>query len=340
VAETGTAVPIGSVPSLAALQLDIGQEEAITSDSSAEDGVTSPEGEESADGTTTADTLSAPVPGLTPLLAGLIASDGRSRSAERGTSSTSLRESPGVTGHDTAGTTAGAKPTLGAPAAATGQPAGEAGGAAIPADSVAAKVEPGLPPELPSVRGGGEGLSFATQLARADSVARGEAPGASGPATSAGPQGPVVERVPVASVPVEIGLRSLAGVRSFEIRLAPQDLGRIDVQLDFHDEGRVDARLVVDRPETLAYLQRDAGQLHRALEQAGFRPSDTGVALSLRQDGADAGAGNRSQMGDGQGDRSQAGSSRYAHTASPDPVPEAQPARAAWARASGVDLRI
>jgi flagellar hook-length control protein FliK len=98
---------------------------------------------------------------------------------------------------------------------------------------------------------------------------------------------PMVPNVPLAAVPVEIGLRSLAGLSRFEIRLEPEDLGRIDVRLDI-DGDTVQARLTVDRVETLALLQRDAKTLERAFEQAGLKPSEGGIDLSLRDPQGDA----------------------------------------------------
>lgn len=98
---------------------------------------------------------------------------------------------------------------------------------------------------------------------------------------------PVVSNVPLAAVPVEIGMRSLSGLSRFEIRLEPEDLGRIDVRLDI-DGDTVRAHLAVDRVETLALLQRDAKTLERAFEQAGLKPSEGGLDLSLRDPQGDA----------------------------------------------------
>lgn len=83
-------------------------------------------------------------------------------------------------------------------------------------------------------------------------------------------------------LPVEIGLRALSGSKQFDIRLDPDELGRVDVNLSISDKGEVSARLVVDRVETLHLLQRDARTLERAFEQAGLKPSDSGVDISLR----------------------------------------------------------
>ncbi|WFT78644.1 flagellar hook-length control protein FliK [Methylobacterium sp. CB376] len=83
-----------------------------------------------------------------------------------------------------------------------------------------------------------------------------------------------------------IGLRSLAGMNQFEIRLDPAELGRIEVRLDLDRErGSVRAHLTVERPETLALLQRDAGSLQQALAQAGFSAADAVLSFSL-QDGS------------------------------------------------------
>ncbi|WP_227439935.1 flagellar hook-length control protein FliK, partial [Methylobacterium sp. W2] len=99
--------------------------------------------------------------------------------------------------------------------------------------------------------------------------------------------------VPLGAVPMTIGLRSLAGSNRFEISLDPKDLGRIDVNLDIDkDSGTVTAHLTVDRPETLALLQRDVGNLQQALSQAGFDAGEAAINLSLRSDtGSNGGNG-------------------------------------------------
>lgn len=91
--------------------------------------------------------------------------------------------------------------------------------------------------------------------------------------------------IPPAAVPVEIGLRALQGLKEFQIRLDPAELGRVEVRLEIGDDKSVTARVVVDRVETLHLLQRDAKTLERAFEQAGLKPSDGGVDISLRDQG-------------------------------------------------------
>jgi flagellar hook-length control protein FliK len=146
----------------------------------------------------------------------------------------------------------------------------------------------------------------------------------------------VMDEVPLGAVPVEIGLKSLAGINHFEIRLDPAELGRIEVRLDIDEDGGVKAQLTVDRVETLALLQRDARSLERAFEQAGLKPTDGSVDLSLR-DGRD-GQGRHDNGGEPRREnpsRTPEGPRDKAETV----PPEARPARG-WRGAAGVDVRI
>jgi flagellar hook-length control protein FliK len=145
--------------------------------------------------------------------------------------------------------------------------------------------------------------------------------------------------VPLGKVPVEIGLKSLAGVNHFEIRLAPDDLGRVDVRLHIDGEGRVKAHLLVDRPETLAFLQRDAAQLQQTLEQAGLKTQDGGLALSLRNSPSDQGFGqNRGEANDDLPRQSGRGTS--SGQADPADGVAGPTRRLLWPRPTGVDLHI
>jgi flagellar hook-length control protein FliK len=74
-----------------------------------------------------------------------------------------------------------------------------------------------------------------------------------------------------------------AGQSRFEIRLDPPELGRIDVKLDIDTGGAINARLTVERSETLDLLQRDQRQLERALQQAGLDAGKTSLEFSLKQ---------------------------------------------------------
>jgi flagellar hook-length control protein FliK len=87
--------------------------------------------------------------------------------------------------------------------------------------------------------------------------------------------------VPISGLAVEIVSRAHDGLRRFEIRLDPPELGRIDVRLDVDRGGNVSSRLTVERAETLDLLRRDAAQLERALQQAGLN-TEGGLQFSLR----------------------------------------------------------
>lgn len=146
----------------------------------------------------------------------------------------------------------------------------------------------------------------------------------------------VVSEVPLGAVPVEIGLKSLAGVNHFEIRLDPGELGRIEVRLEIDKEGGVKAHLTVDKVETLALLQRDSRTLERAFEQAGLKPTDGSVDLSLR-DQQTPGQGRHDQGGD---QRREGSRSSNADIARQDLEPPAESLRRHWRGAAGVDVRI
>lgn len=99
--------------------------------------------------------------------------------------------------------------------------------------------------------------------------------------------------LPPSAVPMEIGLRSLQGLKEFQIRLDPAELGRVEVRLEIGEDKSVSARVVVDRVETLHLLQREAKTLERAFEQAGLKSSDASIDITLRDPGQQGGQGRR-----------------------------------------------
>jgi flagellar hook-length control protein FliK len=138
---------------------------------------------------------------------------------------------------------------------------------------------------------------------------------------------------PLRAVPIEVGLKALEGTSRFDIRLDPVELGRIDVRLDIdQDTKRVKAHLIVDRPETLQLLQRDAGLVEQAIAQAGLTPSPDGLGLTLRDPGGGQGG---AQDGGRQSD--QPGRHHTTETKAEDAAPAA---RMTVRAASGLDIRI
>jgi hypothetical protein len=102
--------------------------------------------------------------------------------------------------------------------------------------------------------------------------------------------------VPLSGLALEIAATAKSGKSSFEIRLDPADLGRIDVRIDVDRNGQVTSHLTVEKPETLSMLRQDAPQLQRALDDAGFKTGDSGLQFSLR-DQSSSGQNNGNDTG-------------------------------------------
>lgn len=81
----------------------------------------------------------------------------------------------------------------------------------------------------------------------------------------------------------ELSRQVTDGNTRFQIRLDPAELGRIDVKLDIDSNGQVNARLTVEKAETLDLMQRDQRALEKALQQAGLDQSKTNLEFSLKQ---------------------------------------------------------
>lgn len=87
---------------------------------------------------------------------------------------------------------------------------------------------------------------------------------------------------PTQSVAIQIAAKAQNGVQQFDIRLNPPELGRVDVRLEFTKDGQVTTHLIVERPETLDMLSKDARQLERALSEAGVDIEQDGLTFSLQ----------------------------------------------------------
>jgi flagellar hook-length control protein FliK len=130
------------------------------------------------------------------------------------------------------------------------------------------------------------------------------------PATSSGTASPGTlsvtpatgAAIPLSGLAVEIAASAKSGKTSFEIRLDPADLGRIDVRIDVDRSGQVTSHLTVEKPETLSMLRQDAPQLQRALDDAGLKTGSGGLQFSLRdqsssgQNGGNQTAGNAQRL--------------------------------------------
>ena len=72
-------------------------------------------------------------------------------------------------------------------------------------------------------------------------------------------------------VPVVVSvINSTSGASHMSLQLRPDALGSLHIQIGWAPDTPTQIRIVAERPESLALLQRDAPQLQRALAQAGL----------------------------------------------------------------------
>lgn len=97
-----------------------------------------------------------------------------------------------------------------------------------------------------------------------------------------------VHRAALAGPPVHeqvsVRLQKAAGdgIDRFTMQLRPADLGRVDIAMEVGHDGRVQAVVSADRPETLHLLQRDARALEQALQNAGLQTDGGSLSFDLR----------------------------------------------------------
>jgi flagellar hook-length control protein FliK len=87
--------------------------------------------------------------------------------------------------------------------------------------------------------------------------------------------------VPLNALAVHIARKFEQGSSEFEIRLHPADLGKLDITLSVAEDGRVQANLRAERPETLELLQRDVRNLEQQLRHAGLDVGSNALSFSL-----------------------------------------------------------
>lgn len=86
-------------------------------------------------------------------------------------------------------------------------------------------------------------------------------------------------------VAMQITRNAGAKIDTFTMQLDPADLGRMDVRLSFERDGGMKAHMTVEKPETLALLQRDAQQLERILQQSGLDLDENALSFDLQHQG-------------------------------------------------------
>lgn len=69
--------------------------------------------------------------------------------------------------------------------------------------------------------------------------------------------------------------------KSLTLELDPPDLGRVEVKMEFGEDKKIRAHLLIEKPETYNLLQRDAQTLEKALTQAGIDVSNDSLNFTL-----------------------------------------------------------
>lgn len=88
--------------------------------------------------------------------------------------------------------------------------------------------------------------------------------------------------VAIADVAMEVSAKISSGKNQFDIRLDPEELGRIHVKVNVDRDGNITTHMIADRRDTLDLLRRDTQGLERALQDAGLKTSDNSLQFSLR----------------------------------------------------------
>ncbi|MDC9700787.1 MAG: flagellar hook-length control protein FliK, partial [Alphaproteobacteria bacterium] len=91
-------------------------------------------------------------------------------------------------------------------------------------------------------------------------------------------------RFPVSAMTVQILSHTRSGANQFKFRMDPPELGLIQVNLDFNQEGRIISHLIVERPETLEMLMRDFKTLEKALNDSGLKTDESSLRFSLKDE--------------------------------------------------------
>lgn len=104
-------------------------------------------------------------------------------------------------------------------------------------------------------------------------------------------------------VSVQITKALQNGNDRISINLRPEELGRIEVKMELNHDGRVTAVVTADHQSTLDLLKRDAGDLHKALNDAGLKMDSGDLSFNLReqprQEARNEGGSGRNPYGSG-----------------------------------------
>ncbi len=109
--------------------------------------------------------------------------------------------------------------------------------------------------------------------------------------------------LPEAVEQVALHIRKQAGdgSSSMTLLLRPAELGRVEVKLEFMEDGRVQGVVTAENPIALDLLSKDQSSLQRALQDAGLRADAGCLQFNLRGDGQQGQQTGLAQGGNGGG---------------------------------------
>lgn len=156
----------------------------------------------------------------------------------------------------------------------------QAAGTALGTKPFAAALEAVAPAGTSSAPGAAAG-SPTTPIA---GLGQAGAPTATGPTGIAQPaaaaRGPQVA-LPVQQISGALNSAVAKGQDSISIQLTPENLGRVDIKLDFSGD-TVSAMITADNQDTLDLLKQDSRQLEKMLSNAGLQTDQQSLSFSLR----------------------------------------------------------
>jgi len=103
---------------------------------------------------------------------------------------------------------------------------------------------------------------------------------------------PVTEQVQV-----QISKAISEGLDKIRIQLKPAHLGRIDVQLEMGQDGKVSAVISADNKSTMDLLKQDSQELQRALREAGLDLSSGDLSFNMRGENSNEAETNETTKG-------------------------------------------
>lgn len=71
------------------------------------------------------------------------------------------------------------------------------------------------------------------------------------------------------------------------LQLDPIELGKVDIEFDFSEDGKTKAIILAEKPETLQTLKQDARTIETLLSDAGLELGDSGLEFDLKSGGFD-----------------------------------------------------